>query len=332
MSAAERSLIKFMNSLLGREKLRLDRRVGQFAIFLAVSASLWFLLKLSHEYTTDIQYPIELVSPPAGKMLIGEPTRSVRLKVKAHGYTLLKYKASALKSPVKLPIGDYYSEGAGNSGFYMLTRGFRQNFVSQVRGDLDLQGIVTDTIFFQMAGVIEKEVDVTPRVNITFAKQHMLSGEIEASPSRIRIIGPKAILDTISRVNTKPISTEILSATKTYQVDLQQISQVIFSVSSVSLTIPVERFTETSLEVPVKLTNVPDSIKLVVLPSKITVKCNVPMAQYFTLKPTSFELSCNFHERDSVANGKIKLHLSETPSFVSRVTFSPEYIDYFTHE
>lgn len=323
------SIIKQVNHILERDKIRFGRFMAQFSMFLVVSCALWFLLKLSHEYTTDIEYPVQLVNPPSGKMLIGTQPRSVSIKVKAHGYTLVRYKASSLMSPIKLAITDFYPVGSSTSNFYMLTRGTRQNIVSQVGSDIEVIGISSDSIFFQMTGVTDKEVDVQPVVRVSFAKQHMQAGDVLVLPSRIKITGPRAILDTIVSIRTKPLDAYLLSTSKTYDVDIKKVQQVSYAVNMVSLTIPVERFTEIALSVPVNLVNVPDNVVLVALPSKVMVKCNVLMDKYFTLKPTSFVVSCDYNDRDKVANGKIKLNMLQTPSYVSRVSFYPEYIDYF---
>lgn len=323
------SILELVNGIINRKKARFDRRMAQFSLFIVISFALWFLLKLSHEYTTDIKYPIQLVNPPAGKMLINDKPHSLLVKVKAHGYTLLRYKAKALLSPVKLNISSYFPVGKSTSNYYMLTRGTRLNIASQIGGDLDVVDVSTDSLFFQMTEVMEKMVPITPVTRVSFAKQHMLSGDIIVEPYLTKITGPKTILDTIIQIKTEPLVASMLLSTQTHNVRLQSVPHAIISDKSANITIPVSRFTEITIDVPISVANIPDSLSLVTLPSKVVVTCNVPVDKYFMLKSKLFKVVCNFNDRDKIVNGKIKLNLIESPSYVSRVKFYPEYIDYF---
>lgn len=272
---------------------------------------------------------MQLVNTPQGKMLISSPATTMQVKVRAHGYTLLRYKANALLSPIRINIADCRQATNGGSNYYILTYSSRQKLLESIGDNLEVVGITTDTIFFQMTEVIEKTVDVLPIINVAYARQHMPSGNIVVSPSTVTITGPKAILDTIQHIKTQPLVAGILSSSATFTLTLQQIPYTIYSAKTVGLTIPVDRFTETTIDVPISITNEPDDAWLIVLPSKVAVTCNVVVGQYFQLNPSQFKVTCNYNNRDKVANGKIRLTLDETPDYVSRVAFHPEFVDYF---
>jgi len=96
----------------------------------------------------------------------------------------------------------------------------------------------------------------------------------------------------------------------------------------VMLTIPVEKYTEISIKVPVDVENLPDSVKLMFIPRSIDVKCNVVLSKYFTLKPLMFKAVVDYNLISNSINKKLKVKLATVPEFVSLTDFSPKYVEY----
>lgn len=323
------SLLRQFNLVVNREKAKFNKRLAIFLFFLFISTILWFLIKLSHEYTTDLDYPIQLVNPPKGKVIVGVPPRTVQLRVKAYGYTLLRYKAMALLSPIQVNLkGAKLNSNSNGSEYFLLLSNRIGSFVSQLSDDIVVLGVQPDTLFFSMANVIVKEVGVTPVVTATYASQHMLAGEIKVNPQRITITGPRSILDTVSEVKTSPMVLSLLLQTQKEKVPLAPIQQVTFSQNVVVVEVPVEKFTEATLEVPIVPLNIPDKSQVILLPEKVTIKCNVPVSKYFQLKPNQFKLVCNFNDADAIAGSKIKVLIQKSPDYVGRIDFQPKNVDF----
>jgi len=323
------SLLRQFNLVVNREKAKFNKRLAIFLFFLFISTVLWFLIKLSHEYTTDLDYPIQLVNPPKGKVIVGAPPRTVQLRVKAYGYTLLRYKAMALLSPIQVNLkGAKLSLNSDGSEYFLMLGDKLNSFVSQLSDDIILLGVQPDTLFFSMANVIDKVVKISPSITATFANQHMLAGSIKVSPQTITITGPRSILDTINEIKTVPISLDLISQTHKEKVMLASIQQVSFSKNTVAIEVPVEKFTETTLEVPIIPLNVPDKSQVILLPEKVTVKCNVTVSKYFQLKPNQFKLVCDFSDSDAISGGKIRISVQKSPEHVARIDFQPKYVDF----
>lgn len=323
------SLLRQFNQVVNREKAKFNKRLAIFLFFLLISTILWFLIKLSHEYTTGIDYPIQLVNPPKGKVIAGEPPRTIQLKVKAYGYTLLRYKLIALMSPIQVSVkGAIWNRNSEASEYYVLMSDKFGSLASQLSDDIILLGTQPDTLFFNLSNVIDKVVPVKPDISITYSTQHMLAGAIKVKPSSITITGPSTILDTITQVKTKQISLGLLSEVTRTIVPLSSIPQVTFSENEVKVEIPVEKFTETTLEVPLVPQNVPDNAQVKLLPDKVNVKCNVVVGKYFLLKANQFKLVCNFNDPESISDGKIRVSLERYPDYVGRVDFQPKYVDF----
>jgi hypothetical protein len=316
--------------MFGKSRTKLNQRLIIFLFFLIVSTLIWYLSKLSHEYSTNLSYPIRYESLPKGKVLVGEPVRKMQLKVKAFGYTLLKCKMSAALSPIELDLSKHLSqsfEGA-KPKFFILTYRIRNSVAKQLGSDILLEGIEPDTLFVELAEMVEKIVPVQPIIETDFERQFMQSGTMSIEPDMVTLSGPKSILDTVLNVKTKLLKLSKLNQKVVKKLSLIPIHQVSFSSRFVLVNIPVEKYTELAIDVPVEIENMPDSIKLMFIPKNISVKCNVVLSRYFALKPRMFKAVVDYKLITKSLNKKLKVRIAMVPDNVSLVDFDPKYVEY----
>lgn len=324
------SLLRQFGHMFGKSRAKLNERLVIFLFFLVVSTVIWYLSKLSHEYSTSLSYPVRYENFPTGKLLVGEPQRKIQLKVKAFGYTLLKCKLSAALSPIDLDLNKHLSQSFDGSKqkHFILTYRLRSSIAKQLGSEILLEGIEPDTLFVELADMVEKKVHVQPVYEATFERQYMQSTNYTLEPDMIKISGPKSILDTISVVKTRPVKFSNLNQKVTKKITLVPIHQVVFSNRSVQLTLPVEKYTEITIKVPVEIDNQPENVKLLFIPKSIDVKCNVVLSKYFGLKAVMFKAVVDYNQIDNSLNKKLKVRLLRTPDFTSLVDFSPKYVEY----
>lgn len=324
------SLLRQFGHVFDKDRAKFNQRLIIFIFFLIVSTVIWYLSKLNHEYSTSLSYPVRYESLPKGKVLVGEPPRKIQLKVKAFGYTLLKCKLGAALSPIELDLNKHLSyayEGTKVKQF-VLTYRLRNSVVKQLGSEILLEGIEPDTLNVELADMVSKRVVVKPNVEVGFEQQYMQSGYLDIEPDSIIISGPKSIIDTIKVVQTKSVKLKKLDQKVSKKMSLIPINQVSFSRRSVMLSVPVEKYTELTVKVPVGIDNQPDSVKLLFIPKAVDVKCNVVLSKYFTLSPSMFKADVDFNQIGTSLNKKLKVKLSIVPEFVKMVDYSPKYVEY----
>ncbi len=324
------SLLRQFGQVFDKGRAKFNQRLVIFIFFLIVSTIIWYLSKLSHEYSTTLAYPIRYESLPKGKVLVGEPPRKIQLRVKAFGYTLLKEKLSAALSPIELDLNKHLSQSFEGSKpkQFILTYRLRNGITKQLGSEILLEGIEPDTLFVELASIADKVVQVKPYIQADFEQQYMQSGDLTLEPQEITISGPKSVIDTIEIVRTKQIKLKKLNQGVTKNLSLIPINQVNFSSRSVVLSLPVEKYTEITVKVPVDIENQPDNVRLMFIPRTIDVKCNVVLSKYFTLKPVMFKAVVDYSLISNSLNKKLKVQLISKPDFVVLVDFSPKYVEY----
>ena len=215
------------------------------------------------------------------------------------------------------------------SYFYLPLRGYLPAIREQIDAELELVGLGADSLRFQMAKVVAKRVPIRLNLQLGMAGQLMQSGPATIVPDSVVITGPTALLDTITHVPTAPLVVNSVEPHRTHTLRLLPPPQTALTERTTTVSVPVDRFTETTLTLAIAPINVPDSLNLVLLPETVQLTCNVAMGHYFSTSAAQFRIECDYNERNSVVGGKIRLRLAQQPRFVSNVSFSPQFIDYF---
>src|SRR6056297_3271253 len=165
-----------LQKLLNRLTNRLDRRFIVFSVFIVISTIFWFLIKLEEEYQSDIRFPVRFTNFPENKVMVGEVPREVQLEVRSRGYKLLEYKLNNIILPLVIDLNAYplkLDSRDDNGGLFLLTRDLKYVIEKQLSSEVEVVEINPDTLFFEFASRIRKQVKVASNINIEPAKQFM---------------------------------------------------------------------------------------------------------------------------------------------------------------
>jgi YbbR domain-containing protein len=316
-----------------REKgtLKIDRDVLIYAFFLFLSFLFWYLNSLGKEIESDVKYPVRYINIPKERVLTdGLPAR-LDLYLKGPGYSIMKLKLSGNRAPLILDISaiDYKRVPRTRSlNYYILTTDLIPNLTNQLRAECRINSIKPDTLFFSFDRIISKSVTVYPNVEIQTERQYFVKGKISAFPDSVTITGPEHMLDTIGRIQTIFKKFSGLSDIYRRNINLKIPKGVTASVRKVTVTIPVEQFTEAETEVPVRILNLPDSINLKIFPDLVTVKGLVAIGDYKKFEEVPFEVVIDLKKVDLNSSDKLPLEFRNIPPFVNSLRVSPSKVDF----
>jgi YbbR domain-containing protein len=145
------------------------------------------------------------------------------------------------------------------------------------------------------------------------------------------LIGPANLLDTIDKVVTVPIKNSELSDTLEKKVNLASIPGTSLPVKKVKVIIPVDRFTEASVEVPLAIKNLPDSVDIKIFPGSIKLTYSVTLSMYNKSRKSDFLPYVDFNDIDLTAlseNSRLKVHLDSVPTYARSVSLYPSNVEF----
>ena len=179
---------------------------------------------------------------------------------------------------------------------------------------------------------IEKQLPVVFEDEIKTQPGFKLSGAVQIHPEQITAYASQQILDTLSVVHT--VSTSIQKANKriTQTLQIQPIEGVTFDPSTVSITVPVEEFTEKVLEVPVICSDIPAHYRVRMFPASIKVSVSVPLSLFKGLSTDQFGIDIPFAELEQKTRGVIPIELTRKPGRIDKAILSTESIEFIIEQ
>lgn len=320
-----------LSNLTDREKVKFNRQLLIYLLFLVVSIIFWYLNALSKEYTTVINYPVKYEDFPKGKVLVSDLPEKLEIKVKGFGFTILRSKLTSYIKPIILPINIFRLDIQRKDNqyiYYLLSRYTKEWIGNQLGSELQLVSLLPDTLFFKFTDVIDKKIPVQLVSKLHFAKQFMQNGKILIQPDSIVVSGPQVILDTLKVISTYKLELKGIKDTITKEVNLFPIPKISYNKKNVSITIPAVKYTEMVLNIPIESVNVPDSLKLKTFPAYISLSCWVGISDYDKMTPFMFRASVDYKILKNNPSNKVKINLTKIPPMVINITYHPKSVEY----
>ena len=296
-----------------------------FLVFLLISAALWFLIKLTKDYTAQTEFTVVYTEVPASKW-ISTPEQQVKLSFVADGFAVLRHNlVRPQRRMVSIPLDEvpYRLEGGNTYSFstqYVVER--VADWLGVPSGNITIND---DKQYFNMEDLQQKELPVEVPLDVKTQRQYLVYGTPKVEPATVTVYGPKNVLDTMTMVHTAVFSAVNASGklTQTLPVDYYE-GTVRSEQTTVVVTVEVEQYTETDIEVPVRVS---DSINCRFFPEAMKVKCLVPIRDFASVNAASFLVladTAQLHRLQPL----LDIHLDKVPEHVQIIKTEPEQVEY----
>ncbi len=310
-----------------RRLLRRDKRLLIFSLFLLASMVMWLVIKLSYPYTYEVPAQVELYTlRPASHIVTDGNHAQVQLRVRARGYDLLLYKFFNNKR-FRAPISEGFTLDLPTGEAGIATSQLRNAVAQQLGASYELQLIIPDSLHFSITHMAVKKVPVRSNFNLSYAPQYMQRGSTTLSPDSILVSGGESIIENISEIFTNPLTRDKVTSTLSGAIGLIAPPHTILSLNKISYNIDVERFIETSYELPIHIIGAPDSLNVQLLPNTAKVTFSITMKEYAQLKREALFLSVHYAELQQSLSNQLQVHLSNPPKYVLSTSIAPEFVN-----
>ena len=296
-----------------------------FLVFLLISAALWFLIKLTKEYTSQTEFTVVYTEVPASKW-ISTPEQQVKLSFVADGFATLRHNlVRPQRRVVRVSLDEvsYRLEG-GNTYSYST-----QYVAEQVADWLGVPSsnvtVNDDKQYFNMEELQSKEVPVVVPIDVKTQRQYHVYGDPQVEPALVTVYGPKNVLDTLKSVRTAVFTAANAAGRLTQTLPIDYYGGMVRSEQATALvTVEVEQYTETDIEVPVKVT---DTVNCRFFPETMKVKCLVPIRDFANVTAASFLVladTAQLHRLEPL----LDIRLTKVPEHVQVIKTEPDQVEY----
>ena len=308
-----------------------NRKLLIFLFFLLLSIVFWFLTALNKDYVTVISYPVRYVKLPRGTVIANDVPYQLDLNVQSRGFTLLRLKLQSRLSPLLFDVNSFSFKVIPEQELltiFILTNQTIEKIQQQLTSEIKIVSVSPDTLFLQLSYKQTKLAPVKLNLELEYEKQFMQVSDLIITPDSVSLSGPKNLIDTIFSVSTLPEKVTGLKKNTELVLDLKPIDKIEFSDQKVVVNIPVEKFTEESIEIPLEVINIPDSLFLRTFPTSIEVTYRVGLSDYKKVSEHMFIAVLDYSKIGSSIGNKLTVELIKVPDYVQVTNFYPKNVEY----
>nr|WP_294942803.1 YbbR-like domain-containing protein [uncultured Mucilaginibacter sp.] len=299
------------------------RRLSAFITCLVFAVVAWLFTVLSNPHRYNVRQVLVFKNTPQRRAFHSLQPDTVNAAVQGTGWKMLFSSMAHSKSEVVVDLSTLE-----NRNYVVLS-----NQLKQINAQRDAEHQVIafdpDTLYFDFTNRLKKRVPVKLVAEVKYQRQFAQADAISIKPSYVTISGPAEVLAKITAWPTDSIKLDELNESFKSRVNLRGVSEGNLNVlpKSVTVTIPVDEFTEKTMEIPVKLINNRNFYDVKVFPQKVKVTFTTSLKQYADINEDDFEAVADL---DQWLQGYrvLTVKLTHLPSYSKIVKIVPQNVDF----
>tara|TARA_R110002049_G_scaffold227347_1_gene399488 strand:+ start:2598 stop:3497 length:900 start_codon:yes stop_codon:yes gene_type:complete len=288
----------------------------------------WLLNALSKDLTLDIQYPCIYEHSSDDLVITNNPPKQLKIFARGSGFNLIGQAIFLKRNPLYISLVDLEIDRKGNA--IVATSDLLDEISNQLGSNISVESIYPSELKVRLEKKVSKIVPVTVKTDFTFSPQTRLKDLLIPTPQKIKVKGPKSILDSITEVHTVLINRKVEGNVAINNINLIvpfESKLVELEPSQISLNIEVEQFTESTLVLPINVINLPEGINLRMLPSQATIKFLVPLRLYDVITASNFKATVDYKEIKK-EKSRLKIKVVQTKEMVEIISIEPERAEF----
>lgn len=300
------------------------RRISAFISCLVIALAAWVITVLSSSYNYSVKEIMLFKNAPFKRAFHSLQSDTVDVTVKGTGWQMLWSKIREANHHIRVDLSTL-----DNQDFVVLSRQLASiNAEKAIKNQI--LSITPDTLYFDFTNRSVRRVPVRLVKTIKYMQQFTQSGLSTIKPAYVTISGPSNLIDKIEYWRTDSLALKNINEPVTTQLNLQTPPEGNISVypKTVQVTIPVEEYTEKTLELPVKLVGNVDYFNVKLFPQKVKVTFTTSLNRYADIDEELFEAQADLNLWRSYGMNTLPVKVIRMPSFCKLVSVEPSNIDF----
>ena len=300
-----------------------------FLICLFFSTLIWFFIQLSKDYELELAVGIDYINVPKDKFIVKADT-AIDIKIKVNGFKLLLGKIPK-KQRIKVNLADVSFKKVSNTQMTgsVEIKNFIQNLItSKIPFIEKIEAISPEKISLDLDNAFIKKVPVKAVYSYALDKQYFIYGAIRIQPDSVLVSGQKSNVEKIRYIETDSMAFGNLK--EPFESSLKLKSEGIFSYNlsqkNVKINIPVEKFTEMELNVPIYIPEYKTVKHIKIFPENARLTVMVALKDYHNISAGMFKVVVDTVDMNKKTT--LPLILDEAPQYVKVNKISPEMVEY----
>lgn len=291
-------------------------------LFCAIAA--WLFMALNQKYVYTAKTVLIYKDFPQKRAFKALQTDTVDLQVEGTGWQLLFARLRVNPQAIAVSL-----EKLNNRNYILFSEQLPE-VNKQLATSQKIISVKPDTLYFDFSRRTNKRVPVKLRYNISFIKQHGIASRILLKPSYVNISGPQEELAKIKEWYTDTLKLTDLQQSVSTRISMKanNIANVSIYPTSVGVKVPIDEFTEKTVEVPLNLINNKDYYDLKLFPKKVKITFMVALSRYQEVNEDFIVANVDVNEWKLLKHEQLTVKISRFPEYCKLVKINPAKIDF----
>ncbi|WP_461787978.1 YbbR-like domain-containing protein [Pedobacter sp.] len=301
-----------------------QKRFGTVLLCIFCAIGAWLFLALNKKYPYQVQTELLYKDEPQGKAFKALQPDTVDLKVEGSGWQLLFARLRINPPSVTVSLQKL------NSRSYVVFSEQLEQINKQLGSSQKVISVMPDTLYFDFSKRTNKRVPLKLISKLSFLPQHGVAKPIQLKPAYVNISGPKEELDKIHIWHTDSLKLENIENNVDTRINILKnaISNVSVYPTNVGVRIPVDEFTEKTIEVPLTLLNNKEYYDVKLYPKKVKVTILVALSNYSKADEDAVKAAVDLNEWKTLNHRKLSVNVRQLPAFSTVVRIEPQNVDF----
>ncbi|MCQ2250550.1 MAG: hypothetical protein MJZ66_05520 [Bacteroidales bacterium] len=315
------------------KRKRINQNLLTYIIMVMLATAAWIINKMGSTINASGNSHVEFYGLPSNSILVpGITTDGLSINFSAKGSSLLGLHGNLPNIRIDLSKLDIRTFPESDSTLKFVTDDdIRAQVESQLPADYHFISLKPDTIKLDFGISLRKKVPVVLDQKLSFAPQFRLASSPIINPDSVVISGSAMIVDTVQSISTELLEISDINESAQHKVRLLMPTGVSCALTATNILLAVEKFTERTMEVPIRQLNVPDSVNLRIFNQNAMVKFNVGWDKYNKITREMFQVAVDYKDLTGIIRPKnlsLKIIKSPDDKSVTNLTISPESVEY----
>lgn len=299
------------------------KNVLLFLLFLLLAFVFWLMLFFQRDVEGVYRIPLKYTNVPHDVVFDDPLPQFVEIRVSGKGSEMFRLDFSSRDS-LEINVQDLK-----NNNIHELQRNQMQQLIgSRLSSGTNLQGYLPAIISLQTSQLQKKELTVKFDGEITTSRANLVADSATFIPEKVTAYGSRQHLEKLTAAVTEYKVFNNVRSTSQLNIKIKPVDGVKFVPSEVEIYIPVQEFTERTVEVPITARNVPAGMDVKFFPSRVNVSFSVTLEEYRKIAPEDFEIKLNYSDFSHNQDGRVQIELTQKPSSAINVRLSPASVEF----
>ncbi|WP_421938889.1 YbbR-like domain-containing protein [Pedobacter sp.] len=301
-----------------------QRRVLSLVACLLLAIAAWLFMALNNKYVYTAKTVLIYKNFPQKRAFHPLQSDTVDLQVEGTGWQLLFARLRINPQSIAVSLNTL------NTKDFVVFSDQLYNVNKQLESSQKVISVKPDTLYFDFTQRTVKKVPIKLVKEINFVKQYDISNEVKLNPKYVTVTGPIEELDKISAWATDTLKLDHVQSSSTARIAMQHSTHKNVSIfpSSVEVKLPIDEFTEKTVEVPLKIINNRNYNSIKLYPKKIKVTFLVALSNYNQVDDNFIQATVNADEWLNLQHSQFKVKITEFPDYCKLISVSPSKVDF----